>query len=207
MCFFTGRLCGVHIGGRAAQDLRDFLEAFPEARGALSFTDDLAAYAAVLPEGAHFTGKPLTQKLESLNANIRHHLALQLLFHFRAFSDQFGSFKRSRFLFYRIFTTRSPSGFAGKRSNVSLPCCSLMCASPERPCDDLCGLDLALRDAVGDASDFLDGPSDQRDRRALRIVFGGVEALARCRMTAVMAKASMTRETWRCQPCHERVSL
>lgn len=49
-----------------------------------------------------------------------------------------------------------------------------MCASPERPCHDLCGLDLALRDAVGDASDFLDGPSDQRGRRALRIVFGGV---------------------------------
>ncbi len=29
----------------------------------------------MLPEGAHFTGKPLTQKLESLNANIRHRLA------------------------------------------------------------------------------------------------------------------------------------
>ena len=66
---------GVHIGGRGAQDLRDFLATFPEARGRLTFTDDLAAYAAVLPEGAHFTGKMLTQKLESLNANIRHHLA------------------------------------------------------------------------------------------------------------------------------------
>ena len=55
--------------------MRDFLAVFPEARGKLTFTDDLAAYAAVLPEGVHFTGKRLTQKLESLNANIRHHLA------------------------------------------------------------------------------------------------------------------------------------
>jgi hypothetical protein len=26
-------------------------------------------------------------------------------------------------------------------------------------------------------------------------------------MAASMAKASITSETWRCQPCHERVSL
>src|SRR5450759_1849439 len=29
----------------------------------------------------------------------------------------------------------------------------------------------------------------------------------RCRIAAIMAKASMTSETWRCQPCQERVSL
>ena len=66
---------GVHIGRRGAQDLKEFLAAFPEARGRLTFTDDLAAYAAVLPEGAHFTSKMLIQNLESLNVNIRHQLA------------------------------------------------------------------------------------------------------------------------------------
>ena len=32
-------------------------------------------------------------------------------------------------------------------------------------------------------------------------------AAARARIAASMAKASMTSETWRCQPCQERVSL
>jgi hypothetical protein len=41
----------------------------------------------------------------------------------------------------------------------------------------------------------------------LRILFGGVAVFARCRMAAIMAKASKTSETWRCQPCQERVSL
>ena len=63
------------MGGRGAEDLRNFLAAFPEAKGQIAFTDDLAAYAAMLPEGAHFVGKMLTRKLESLNANVRHHLA------------------------------------------------------------------------------------------------------------------------------------
>ena len=31
--------------------------------------------------------------------------------------------------------------------------------------------------------------------------------MARSRTTAIMAKASITSETCRCQPCHERVSL
>ena len=55
--------------------MRDFLKAFPEARGKITCTDDLPSCAAALPPGAHFTGKSLTQKLESLNANVRHHLA------------------------------------------------------------------------------------------------------------------------------------
>src|SRR5260370_33991203 len=38
-------------------------------------------------------------------------------------------------------------------------------------------------------------------------VFLGVAVFARCRMVAIMANASMTSETWRCHPCHERVSL
>src|ERR1700692_3010106 len=41
----------------------------------------------------------------------------------------------------------------------------------------------------------------------LRSVFGGVVVFARCRIAAIMAKASMTSETWRCHPCQERVSL
>jgi IS1 family transposase len=63
------------MGGRGANDLKDFLKAFPEAAGKITFTDDLPSYEAVLPNGAHFTGKMLTQRLESLNANVRHHLA------------------------------------------------------------------------------------------------------------------------------------
>src|SRR4029077_8127183 len=41
----------------------------------------------------------------------------------------------------------------------------------------------------------------------LRSVFWGVAVFARCRIAAIMAKASITSETWRCHPCHERVSL
>ena len=52
LCYFTGRILGVHMGGRGAGDLRDFPAAFPEAKGQIAFTDDLAAYAAMLPEGA-----------------------------------------------------------------------------------------------------------------------------------------------------------
>jgi hypothetical protein len=37
--------------------------------------------------------------------------------------------------------------------------------------------------------------------------FGGVDLFVRGRMTASMAKASITSETCRCQPCQERVSL
>lgn len=47
----------------------------PEARGRITFTDDLAVYEAVLAKGAHFTGKRLMQRLESLNANLRQRLA------------------------------------------------------------------------------------------------------------------------------------
>ncbi|MCB9942612.1 MAG: IS1 family transposase [Geminicoccaceae bacterium] len=75
MCYLTRCILGVHVGGRSADDLKGFLKSFPQAQGRITFTDDLAAYAAVLPKGAHFTGKMHTQRLESLNANVRHHLA------------------------------------------------------------------------------------------------------------------------------------
>ena len=42
---------------------------------------------------------------------------------------------------------------------------------------------------------------------AILSLFVGVASLARYRITAIMAKASITSETWRCQPCHDRVSL
>ena len=84
----------------------------------------------------------------------------------------------------------------------------LMGSAPERPCYDVGGLDAALGQFCRDAADFLDGPADQgRAFRRIRRVFGGGAALARQRMAAIMAKASITSETWRCQPCHERVSL
>jgi len=38
---------------------------------------------------------------------------------------------------------------------------SLVSASPERPCDDVGGLDAALCEFHSDAADFLDRPADQ----------------------------------------------
>ena len=39
------------------------------------------------------------------------------------------------------------------------------------------------------------------------VVFFGGGGLARWRIAAIMAKASITRETWRCHPCHDLLSL
>src|ERR1019366_5706574 len=85
----------------------------------------------------------------------------------------------------------------------------LMGSSPERPCDDVRGLDAPLCKLDDDAADFLDRPADQERRfvRRRSIIFFGVVLFARCRIAAIIAKASMTSETWRCQPCQERVSL
>ena len=72
------------------------------------------------------------------------------------------------------------------------------------------GLDTPLGKFGGDTPNFLDRPTDQERRGALEIlgiVFGGDGAFAWWRIAAIMAKASMTSETWRCQPCQERVSL
>ena len=84
-----------------------------------------------------------------------------------------------------------------------------MGAAPEGPGDDGGGLDLALRQARGNPADFLHRPADQR--RLLRIIgrllFGGADVLTLERMAVSLAKASMTSETCRCQPCQERVSL
>ena len=74
----------------------------------------------------------------------------------------------------------------------------LMGSSPERPCDDVRGLDAPLCKLDDDAADFLDRPADQERcfvRRRSIIFLGGDVILARCRMTAIMAKASMTSET------------
>src|ERR1041385_4080459 len=86
---------------------------------------------------------------------------------------------------------------------------SLMGAAPEGPCDHLGGFDLALRQAASNSADFLHRPADQRRllRIIVRLLFGGAGVLALRRMAASMAKASMTSETCRCQPCQERVSL
>jgi len=67
-----------------------------------------------------------------------------------------------------------------------------MCASPDGPCDG-----------------FPELTSGSRAGRAFypAFLFLGVVLFARCRIGAIMEKASMTSETWRCQPCQERVSL
>ena len=88
-------------------------------------------------------------------------------------------------------------------------CGGLMGPSPKRPGDDVGGLDASLGEADGDAAEFLDRPADEVwCLRASRLgIFGGVGALAWWWMTASMAKASITSETWRCQPCQLRVWL
>src|SRR3954468_15344995 len=84
-----------------------------------------------------------------------------------------------------------------------------MGAAPQGPGDDGGGLDLALRQARSHPADFLHRPADQRWlwRIIRRLLFGGAGMLALRRMAASIAKASMTSETCRCQPCQERVSL
>jgi len=66
-----------------------------------------------------------------------------------------------------------------------------------------------LGQARCDAAQFLDGPADEGAR--LRVGFGGVCEgagwFARWRMLAITANASMTKLTFRCHPCQERVSL
>lgn len=51
----------------------------------------------------------------------------------------------------------------------------LMCSSPQRPCDDVCGMDAPSGEARCDTADFLDRPADQRRFLGIirRIVFGG----------------------------------
>src|SRR6187455_1583304 len=84
-----------------------------------------------------------------------------------------------------------------------------MGASPEGPGDDSGGFDLAFCQARGDTADFLHRPADQRRflRIIRRLLFGGAAVLGVRRMAASIAKASMTSETCRCQPCQDRVSL
>ena len=92
---------------------------------------------------------------------------------------------------------------------MGLLCGGLVCAAPEGAGDDGGGLDLALRQACGDTADFLYRPADQPRllRIIVRLLFGGAGVLAWRRMAASIAKASMTSETCRCQPCQERVLL
>src|SRR5689334_25421068 len=84
-----------------------------------------------------------------------------------------------------------------------------MGAAPEGPGDDGGGFDPALRQAASNSADFLYRPADQWRllRIIVRLLFGGARVLALRRMAASIAKASMTSETCRCQPCQERVSL
>src|SRR3712207_5569777 len=83
-----------------------------------------------------------------------------------------------------------------------------MRATPGGPGDHEGGVDATLLKTCGHAADFLDRPADQRCSLASSLLFWGeVRALARWRTTAIMANASITSDTCRCQPCHERVSL
>ena len=85
----------------------------------------------------------------------------------------------------------------------------LMRPSPDGPGDDARWLDAPLREPCGYAADFLNGPADKRRVAGIfnRRLGSARTLLARQRIVAIMAKASMTSETWRCHPCQERVSL
>ena len=109
-----------------------------------------------------------------------HRLALQLHFHFEVCTPEMGT---------------TSLGLVG--------------ASPQRPGDDVSGLEAPVGELDGDAADFMDRPTDQLRRFCRRggSVFLGGTALAWWRMALIMAKASITSETCLCQPCQERVSL
>src|SRR5687768_12931713 len=86
-------------------------------------------------------------------------------------------------------------------SEVSALSGSLVSSAPERPCDDVCGLNTPSRESDGNAANFLDRPTDQW-RRGDALAFAGGRrlvflggGLARCRIAAIMAKASITRDT------------
>ena len=59
-------------------------------------------------------------------------------------------------------------------------CCGLMSPPPERPCDDIGGLNSFLRETLGYAADFLDRPTDEIGCLgvALDLVFLGAGLLA-----------------------------
>ena len=91
---------------------------------------------------------------------------------------------------------------------VSVSCGGLMGAAPHRPGDDVSGPDAPLGQAHRHTPDLLPRPADQSTGiRALVLVFGGGSWFAWWRTAAIMAKASITSETCRCQPCQDRVSL
>jgi hypothetical protein len=85
----------------------------------------------------------------------------------------------------------------------------LVGAPPQRPGDELSGLDTPVGELDGAATDFLNRPADQARRCCGNGggVFWGGAALAWWRRAVIMAKASITSETCLCQPCQERVSL
>ena len=72
-----------------------------------------------------------------------------------------------------------------------------MGSAPERPCDDIGGLDALPRETLRYPMDFLSRPADKAGGfpLVLDVVFLGAGRLARWRMAAIMAKASMTNET------------
>ena len=59
-------------------------------------------------------------------------------------------------------------------------CCGLMSAPPERPCDDIGGLNAFSRETLSYAADFLDRPRDEIGCLgvALDLVFLGAGLLA-----------------------------
>lgn len=70
----SGLLVGFHIGERNQESALGLWLSIPEAlrEKALVFTDDLAAYAAVLDKGQHQTeGKKQTTRMERLNNTLR----------------------------------------------------------------------------------------------------------------------------------------
>ena len=78
---------------------------------------------------------------------------------------------------------------------MDVSCGGLVRSLPERPCDDVSGLDAALGEPDGDAPDFLDRPADQLRRGFVRIFLGGVAWFSWWRIAAIMQKASMTSDT------------
>jgi insertion element IS1 protein InsB len=79
LCDRTHQIIGVFCGDRSGHGVGRSLGALLKSMNlppkTLFITDDYKAYSSCFRVGYHYVGKELTQKIESINANIRHYLA------------------------------------------------------------------------------------------------------------------------------------
>jgi insertion element IS1 protein InsB len=71
----TGRTVAWVLGGRDAATFQRLYDKLKHLTACVFYTDDWDAFAQVLPQERHITGKAHTHAIERDNSNTRHHLA------------------------------------------------------------------------------------------------------------------------------------